>query len=611
MLIRSLSVVFALVALLSASAPNFAVADANSMPTIELVGDLEGGFQLLRDGEPFFVQGAGGHTQLDLLAASGGNAIRTWGVGPETRILLDTAHEHGLMVAVGFWLEHARHGFDYGDPEAVAEQKARVRRGVLELKDHPAILMWVIGNEMEGFGDGDDVRIWDHVQDIAAMVKELDPTRPRMTITTEIGGARIAMINERCPDIDIHGINAYGGAVNLPQRFRAAGGVKPYMITEFGPLGTWEVEKTAWGAPIEPTTDQKADHYRSSYEGGVLSEQDGLCLGSFIFLWGDKQEVTATWFGMFLPDGSKTAAVDTMTELWTGSPPIDRAPSLAVLEVEGPTTVEPGAEVNVRLEASDPEGQPLRVVWRFKAEAQEYLIGGDAEPVVPEFPEVVAQSDKQGATLSMPEEEGSYRIFTFVYDPGGHAAVANVPLRVEVASASAEGPRGAAAELPLMLYSDKANGMPFAPSGYMGDTDAIRMNERSREQPHQGATALEVTFVPTAGGPGWGGVAWQHPAEDWGDLADGHDLTGAKTLSFWARGDRGGERVMFGYGLLGSDKTHADTGRAEQEFVLTSDWQRYTLPVADQNLARIKTGFYWTLASALPVRFFLDDITYE
>ncbi|MEM7576703.1 MAG: glycoside hydrolase family 2 TIM barrel-domain containing protein [Planctomycetota bacterium] len=412
------------------------------------VAERHGNHTLTIDGEPFFMLGAGGDAGLDRLAAAGGNALRTWGVGPETRDLLDRAHEHGLKVAVGFWLAHARHGFDYGDVDAVAAQKAKVREGVLTLKDHPAVLMWVLGNEMEGFGEGDDVRIWEHVQDLAAMVKQLDATRPRMTVTTEIGGARVAMINKHCPDIDIHGINSYGGAQNLPKRYREAGGVKPYMITEFGPLGTWEVGKTPWGAPIEPTSTEKAGFYRASYEGGVLSEKDGLCLGSFAFFWGDKQEVTATWFGMFLPDGSKTAAVDIMTELWSGSPPADRAPSIASLAVEGPATREPGAEVRANLKAQDPEGEALRVVWRFKAEAREYLMGGDAEPVVPEFPEVIVDSDEGGATLVMPETPGAYRIFAFVYDPSGHAAVANVPLLVEAASENAggDGPRGAEAE---------------------------------------------------------------------------------------------------------------------------------------------------------------------
>ena len=37
----------------------------------------------------------------------------------------------------------------------------------------------------------------------------------------------------------------------------------------------------------------------------------------------------------------------------------------------------------------------------------------------------------------------------------------------------------------------------------------------------------------------WTGIAWQNPANDWGDLPGGYDLTGAKKLTFWARGEFG------------------------------------------------------------------------
>ena len=257
------------------------------------------------------------------LAAAGANSIRTWGAD-DIDELLDEAHALGLSVTVGIWLGHERHGFDYNDETQVREQLELARQAVLRYKDHPAVLIWGIGNEMEGFESGDNPAIWAAVNDVAEMVKALDPAHPTMTVTAEIGGGRIANVNELCPAIDIHGINSYGGALSLAERYRKAGPTKPFVLTEFGPPGAWEMPESAWGAPYELTSTEKAAFYRRSYESSVAGVP-GLALGSYAFIWGYKMEATGTWFGMFLPDGSRLGAVDVMTELWSGKPPKDLA----------------------------------------------------------------------------------------------------------------------------------------------------------------------------------------------------------------------------------------------------------------------------------------------
>jgi len=91
----------------------------------------EQGWRLLRDGEPYFIRGAGGTHSLELLAAAGANSVRTWG-GDDIGSLLDEAHSLGLSVTVGIWLGHERHGFDYKDKTQVAEQLQRARDMVLK-----------------------------------------------------------------------------------------------------------------------------------------------------------------------------------------------------------------------------------------------------------------------------------------------------------------------------------------------------------------------------------------------------------------------------------------------------------------------------------------------
>jgi len=254
---------------------------------VEVVQLEDGGWQLLRDGKPYFIKGAGGSASKEALAEAGGNTFRTWGAGPDLGEQLDEAQRYGLTVVAGHWLGHERHGFDYNSFDAVAEQFERVRKDVLTYKDHPALLMWAIGNEAEGYEDGDNPAIWSHVQALAAMVKQLDPNHPTMSVTADIGGRRVEAVHRLCPDIDVMGINSYGGLPSVPERYRNLGGTKPIVITEFGPPGVWEIEKTSFGAPPELTSTEKAAVYREAYTKGCLDAK-GLCLGGFAFTWGFK-----------------------------------------------------------------------------------------------------------------------------------------------------------------------------------------------------------------------------------------------------------------------------------------------------------------------------------
>ncbi len=138
---------------------------------------------------------------------------------------------------------------------------------------------------MEGYEKGDNAAIWSAVNNIASMVKKLDPNHPTMTVIAEIGGDKVKNVHRLCPDIDVVGINSYGGAATIPQRYRKAGGLKPYVLTEFGPPGAWESPKTSWGAAIEPSSTAKAEAYRRVYQLAVRGAE-GLCLGSYAFALG-------------------------------------------------------------------------------------------------------------------------------------------------------------------------------------------------------------------------------------------------------------------------------------------------------------------------------------
>jgi beta-galactosidase/beta-glucuronidase len=134
----------------------------------------QGKFQLYKDGEPYFIKGAVGWDFLEELKAAGANSLRT---SPK---LLDEAHRLGFSVLVNLPMQAERSGFDYNDEKAVKEQFDRVKKIVEDNKDHPAVLMWAIGNELDHIpGDLDyNLKMWDAVNDIAGMIKEIDPQSP-------------------------------------------------------------------------------------------------------------------------------------------------------------------------------------------------------------------------------------------------------------------------------------------------------------------------------------------------------------------------------------------------------------------------------------------------
>lgn len=570
-----------------------------------VVQSRAGQFLLTRDGEPYRIKGVGGDQFLAELAEAGGNSIRTWGA-EQLGTALDQAQKHGLTVCAGLWLGHERHGFDYQDAAAVRQQLEKTLADVRKYKDHPALLMWGIGNEMEG--DGTDPLIWKAVNEIAREVKRIDPSHPTMTVIAELGDGAIKLKNlERfCPDVDIVGVNSYGGIPTLASRYKASGISKPYIVTEHGPAGPWETGKTAWGAPIELTSTEKGKAFANGYLSAVL-EQPDLCLGSYAFLWGHKQETTATWFGMLLPDGSRLAAVDAMSEAWTGSAPNNRCPQIASLRVDRTQNLKPGSTINATVSVSDLETDRLTIKWILRSDAGTIGVGGDAQEAETTL-EGAIQANKDKAVVTVPVGKGGYRLFAYVYDGQGGAAVANVPIYVDgKVMAPSSLPQS---KLPFAVYQDESPQTVFAPSGYMGNTSAVSMELECTNQPHSGKTCIKASYSYTAD---WAGVLWQSPANDWdGTQPGGANLTGATQLEFWVRGAKGGEVVNFVFGVLDGDQPYHDTAKGELKDVkLTSEWQKLTIPLTGKDVSRIKTGFGWSLAGqGKPVTFYLDDIRY-
>jgi hypothetical protein len=312
---------------------------------------------------------------------------------------------------------------------------------------------------------------------------------------------------------------------------------------------------------------------------------------------------------MLLPDGKKTNAVDAMSQLWgqpTNAVPAikNQTPLIEALSWQGSNEVRPGETATATLQTRDPEGDALRAQWLLMKEADRYVTGGDFQNTPPSFLENVVQSDLTSCQIKLPQTPGLYRLYVEVRDEHS-AATANLPIRVAEPAVKAD----KVAQLPFAVYREANQEMPFVPSGWMGATDAMKMTLDATGAPQAGTTCMKCEFTAAQG---WGGVAWQHPASDWGEQPGGFDFSGARKLIFWARGEQGGETIKVGYGILGRDKPYYDTAKAEQEIRLSSEWQRFEFDLSGANLGRIKTPFYWVVAaSGSPVTFYLDEIVIE
>lgn len=400
------------------------------------VHESNGKFQLKVNNQPFYIRGAGlEFGNIPSLAKHNANSFRTWRTenGERSALeVLDEAHEHGLMVNMGIEVGRERHGFDYYDANQVRAQLERIKKEVIALKDHPALLLWGIGNELNLHYT--NPKVWDAVNDISKMIHEVDGNHPTTTSLAGISQKEIDLIKTRCADIDILSVQMYGDLPNLPRLIKKFKWEGPYMVTEWGATGHWEVPKTAWEAPIEDNSTVKAANYMKRFEGGIAADKE-QCLGSYVFLWGNKQERTPTWYGIFLPDGQETESVDVMHYIWNGEWPKNRTPAIVSFELDGKTAydnihIKPGKSYTAEIVVNDPEQDSIDYTWEIMPESTDLKHGGDHEEKPPVLTGLFEDSNTKSLTFRTPEKRGAYRLFVYATDGNNHAAAANIPFFV-------------------------------------------------------------------------------------------------------------------------------------------------------------------------------------
>ena len=169
---------------------------------------------------------------------------------------------------------------------------------------------------------------------------------------------------------------------------------------------------------------------------------------------------------------------------------------------------------------------------------------------------------------------------------------------------------------PFNVYTEKhARGNHYISSGWMGDYGDLSYNDSYGENPHSGTSCIKIVYRPDVSqGARWAGIYWQSPANNWGERKGGYDITGATKLTFWARGEIGGERIEeFKIGGISGAYPDSDTATIGP-IVLTKEWKQYEIDLTGKDLSYISGGFCWS--TNLDVNpdgctFYFDDIRYE
>jgi hypothetical protein len=400
-------------------------------PTVE-VKYSSGKASLMKDGKPYQVIGGSGFEQMERLIEFGGNSIRTWNAENAEKIL-DEALENGLTVILGLGIgkEYWGDDFNYYNFSAVNRKIDEIIKTVEKYKNHPALLMWGVGNEVSLFG-GNRFIVYYTINRIAKRIKEMDPNHPVMTaINVSSQKDRYAIANWLLTDVDILGYNAFERLPLVYEKvYGSFGWKKPYIFSEWGPTGHWETYYTDWGAPKEMSSTDKAKMMKDSWE--IIRKNDDLFLGSYAFYWGFKYEITHTWFSLFSEEGYESESINFLKGEWTGNEVENWAPQIEALIIDDFRDIDniylvSDSTYRAKIYVSDPENDDLAFKWEIRHEESNFYDSGKFKY---DLGHLIESDSSDYISFKSPNEIGGYRLFVFVYDGKNNFASHNIPFYV-------------------------------------------------------------------------------------------------------------------------------------------------------------------------------------
>ncbi|GAB3579804.1 hypothetical protein GCM10027345_20350 [Hymenobacter daeguensis] len=388
------------------------------------------GYQLLRNGKPYFIKGASGVQRFDLIRQCGGNSVRIYSPN-YADVLLDDAQRQGLTVMFGLWMRPPYEKFDYYDPQAVRAQQEEICRQVMRYKNHPALLMWNLGNELDN--NNGDFKVYQVVNETVRMIHQLDPNHPVTTAVTD-GIYAIPAIANLCPDLDVLTVNVFDKLAIEPARLAKAGWSRAFVIGEFGVRGWWESPLTSWNAPIEPTNAEKVATIERGYRAAIVGAPE-RCLGGYVLYWGNRFEQTAMWLSLLSPAGEKTPQLDMMHYLWTNQRFPNLAPQVGTVRLAGRQPLDdvallPDTDYPATVSATDAEGDTLRVQWAVTRDADELHTLPQNRTAPETIPGAIRRATGLRAVVHTPRERGAYRLLVSVRDGHGSLGTDSFPFFV-------------------------------------------------------------------------------------------------------------------------------------------------------------------------------------
>jgi hypothetical protein len=394
------------------------------------------GYRLYRNGQAYFIKGAdiNDYRYLSAVKKAGANSVHIY-TTDRAQDILDSAQSLGLTVTVNLYMGLAGKDIDYGDEKQVKEQLEKLRTEVLKYKDHPALLMWGVGNETnlflkEGLADlPAHLRVNKAINAVARMIHEVDPNHPTVMMVT--GGSRNRISSFICDQVDIIGYNSFE---TFSDQIKKSYWNGPYIVSEFGQPAYWISPQTAWYKYLEPSSREKMIFMEQQYKSFTA---DKNCLGSYAFYWDYKQEYTATWFSLYTKKGEPTELTEKLHSLWTERPlvPINQLQEVFVNGYSQTADIYLVREKQypVRVMTTLPITDSTEFSWEIQTDShQEFNLHFgmetpqatvDSGTMLPTH--APALSRELNFQIKGPITKGPYRLFLYLKDKSGTTSTAN------------------------------------------------------------------------------------------------------------------------------------------------------------------------------------------